>query len=100
MRHADPNLLQAYCWYAVSLWPDWSAWAFAVSPKLLAAITSGHCNRMRNGDLTVTVYCACSATIDTPAATANRKSTASIFAEIRGRSVRPPRRRDVAFTGT
>src|ERR1035441_7941443 len=55
--HAEPNLLQAYCWYAVNRWPNRSACASAASsPAVFAAITSGHRKWRRTGDCRLNVY--------------------------------------------
>src|ERR1700736_4960421 len=94
MRHADPNLLQAYCWYAVNLRPNWSPCAApASSAEFLGAITRGHWNRMNNGDCSVNVYWACSTTVATPIPAAKRRSSPKGLAGIRCDFDRVPRAR-------
>src|SRR5438270_3172814 len=73
MRHAEPNLLHAYCWYAVRRRPDWSAWASLVSSaEVLGTSRMGDWSPMRTGDCSVTVYFTWIAAAANPSAVASR----------------------------
>lgn len=76
MRHAEPNLLHAYCWYAVRRRPDWSAWAsLAWSCEVRGMKTIGDWNPSCTGDCRVTVYSVPTVATATPriAASGSRK---------------------------